>query len=327
MKNSCGNGTASVRVDVLCGGDSPEREVSLSSGRSVVVALAEWGLFVREIDVLSKKDVLEKVSDSEADLFFIALHGGWGEDGTLQNLLGFLGRPYTGSGPKACMKAMDKILSKALFRQAGVPTPPSRCFEHFRKDQPVSEVEELFEKWGKVVVKPACCGSTVGVSILDNPAGLSDAARRALCYDDAILVEKYIPGREITVTVWQEEGRTFTLPAVEIKPKKGFYTYDAKYVPGSTDYFCPASLDEKIGSAVASAALKAHLALGCRVYSRVDLRLSTEGEPFVLEVNTAPGMTATSLVPKAAAAFGWSFAELCGRIVSNSLVNIKTGCC
>ena len=326
MKNSCGNGAAPVRVDVLCGGDSPEREVSLSSGRAVAVALAEWGLFVREIDVLSKKDVLEKVTDSEADVFFIALHGGWGEDGTLQNLLDFLGKPYTGSGPKACMKAMDKILSKALFRQAGVPTPPSRCFEHFPKDLPVSEVEELFEKWGKVVVKPACCGSTVGVSILDDPAGLSVAARRALCYDDAMLVEKYIPGREITVTVWQEEGRIFALPAVEIKPKKGFYTYDAKYVPGSTDYFCPAPLDEKIGSAVARAALEAHLVLGCRVYSRVDLRLSTEGEPFVLEVNTAPGMTATSLVPKAAAAFGWSFAELCGRIVSNSLVNNKTGC-
>ena len=326
MKNSCGNGSAPVRVDVLCGGDSPEREVSLSSGRAVAIALAEWGLFVREIDVLSKKDVLEKVTDSEADVFFIALHGGWGEDGTLQNLLDFLGRPYTGSGPKACMKAMDKILSKALFRQAGVPTPPSRCFEHFPKDLPVSEVEELFEKWGKVVVKPACCGSTVGVSILDDPAGLSVAARRALCYDDAMLVEKYIPGREITVTVWQEEGRIFALPAVEIKPKKGFYTYDAKYVTGSTDYFCPAPLDENIDSAVARAALEAHLALGCRVYSRVDLRLSTEGEPFVLEVNTAPGMTATSLVPKAAAAFGWSFAELCGRIVSNSLVNNKTGC-
>jgi len=189
----------------------------------------------------------------------------------------------------------------------------------------VSEVEELFEKWGKVVVKPACCGSTVGVSILDDPAGLSVAARRALCYDDAMLVEKYIPGREITVTVWQEESRIFALPAVEIKPKKGFYTYDAKYVTGSTDYFCPAPLDENIDSAVARAALEAHLALGCRVYSRVDLRLSTEGEPFVLEVNTAPGMTATSLVPKAAAAFGWSFAELCGRIVSNSLVNNKTG--
>ena len=326
MKNSCGNGSAPVRVDVLCGGDSPEREVSLSSGRAVAVALAEWGLFVREIDVLSKKDVLEKVTDSEADVFFIALHGGWGEDGTLQNLLDFLGKPYTGSGPKACMKAMDKILSKALFRQAGVPTPPSRCFEHFPKDLPVSEVEELFEKWGKVVVKPACCGSTVGVSILDDPAGLSVAARRALCYDDAMLVEKYIPGREITVTVWQEESRIFALPAVEIKPKKGFYTYDAKYVTGSTDYFCPAPLDENIDSAVARAALEAHLALGCRVYSRVDLRLSTEGEPFVLEVNTAPGMTATSLVPKAAAAFGWSFAELCGRIVSNSLVNNKTGC-
>ena len=319
MKNSCGNGSVPVRVDVLCGGDSPEREVSLSSGRAVAVALAEWGLFVREIDVLSKKDVLEKVTDSEADVFFIALHGGWGEDGTLQNLLDFLGRPYTGSGPKACMKAMDKILSKALFRQAGVPTPPSRCFEHFPKDLPVSEVEELFEKWGKVVVKPACCGSTVGVSILDDPAGLSVAARRALCYDDAMLVEKYIPGREITVTVWQEEGRILALPAVEIKPKKGFYTYDAKYVPGNTEYFCPAPLGEEIASTVTEAALNAHLALGCRVYSRVDLRLSPEGEPFVLEVNTAPGMTATSLVPKAAAAFGWSFAELCGRIVSNSL--------
>jgi D-alanine-D-alanine ligase len=183
----------------------------------------------------------------------------------------------------------------------------------------VSEVEELFEKWSKVVVKPACCGSTVGVSIAGCPAGFSAAMECAFSYGDAILVEKYIPGKEITVTVWQEEGRILALPAVEIKPKKGFYTYDAKYVPGNTEYFCPAPLGEEIASTVTEAALNAHLALGCRVYSRVDLRLSPEGEPFVLEVNTAPGMTATSLVPKAAAAFGWSFAELCGRIVSNSL--------
>jgi len=319
MKNSCGKGAAPVRVDVLCGGDSPEREVSLSSGRAVTGALEERGFRVREVDVLSKEDVLKEVIASDADVFFVALHGGWGEDGTLQNLLEFLGRPYTGSGPKACMKAMDKILSKALFRQAGVPTPPSRCFEHFPKDLPVSEVEELFEKWSKVVVKPACCGSTVGVSIAGCPAGFSAAMECAFSYGDAILVEKYIPGKEITVTVWQEEGRILALPAVEIKPKKGFYTYDAKYVPGNTEYFCPAPLGEEIASTVTEAALNAHLALGCRVYSRVDLRLSPEGEPFVLEVNTAPGMTATSLVPKAAAAFGWSFAELCGRIVSNSL--------
>jgi D-alanine-D-alanine ligase len=165
----------------------------------------------------------------------------------------------------------------------------------------------------------------VGVSIIDGPECFAEAFEEALAYDESVVVEKYIPGKEITVTVWQENDVPRALPAVEIRPKKGFYTYEAKYVPGATEYFCPAPMDEKTASAVSDAAVAAHGALGCRIYSRVDLRLSPEGHPFVLEVNTVPGMTATSLVPKAAAASGWTFVELCRRIVAASLAIAKRG--
>jgi D-alanine-D-alanine ligase len=186
-------------------------------------------------------------------------------------------------------------------------------------------IHELFGQWGKIVVKPAGCGSTVGVSIVDDPARFNEAFERAGAYDDAVVAEKYIPGKEITVTVWQELESPEAFPAIEIRPKTGFYTYEAKYVPGHTEYFCPAPMTERTASAVEEAAMNAHSALDCRIYSRVDLRLSPEGGPFVLEVNTAPGMTATSLVPKAAEAFGWTFPELCARIVSNSLEAAKRG--
>jgi len=313
-----------IRVDVICGGDSPEREVSLASGAAVHEALLEAGIGARKLEVTSREDTLRKVLESPADLFFIALHGGWGEDGNLQAALEFLGRAYTGSAPKACACAMDKTISKALFRQAGIPTPPSRFFRPGSEGVSKSVIHGLSRRWGKIVVKPAGCGSTVGVSIVDEPARFSEAFERAGAYDDIVVAEKYIPGKEITVTVWQDEAiRAF--PAVEIRPQKGFYTYEAKYVPGVTEYFCPAPLDGKTASAVAGAAMNAHSALGCSIYSRVDLRLSPEGEPFVLEVNAVPGMTATSLVPKAAAAFGWTFPELCARIVSNSLEAAKKG--
>ncbi len=312
-------------VDVICGGDSPEREVSLSSGIAVHEALLEAGFRSRRIEVFSKEDTLKKVTDSGADVFFVALHGGWGEDGRLQAALEFFGKPYTGSGPKACACAMDKIISKALFRQAGVPTPPAVYFHGGRQELSLPETRKLFDAWGRVVVKPAGCGSTVGVSILDDPRSFAGALEAARAFDDSIVVEKYIPGKEVTVTVWQEEETTRSLPVVEIRPKKGFYTYEAKYVPGTTEYICPAPLDEKTSSAVAEAAVASHRALGCRIYSRVDLRISPGGYPFVLEVNTAPGMTATSLVPKAAAACGWTFADLCDRIVSGSLEAAKKG--
>ncbi|MFP4483100.1 MAG: D-alanine--D-alanine ligase [Thermovirgaceae bacterium] len=314
-----------IRVDVICGGDSPEREVSLSSGAAVHEALLEAGLESRKVEVASKEDTLLKVADSGADMFFITLHGGWGEDGRLQAVLEFLGKAYTGSGPRACVCAMDKTLSKTLFRQAGVPTPPGVFFYTGRRKMPQTEIEELFGAWGKLVVKPAGCGSTVGVSIVDDPGRFTEAFEAAEAYDESVVVEKYIPGKEITVTVWQENEAPEALPAVEIRPKKGFYTYEAKYVPGTTEYFCPAAIDRATASAVADTAVAAHCALGCRIYSRVDLRLSPQGQPFVLEVNTAPGMTATSLVPKAAAAFGWTFPELCKNLVLNSLKTAKRG--
>ncbi|MGC9489746.1 MAG: D-alanine--D-alanine ligase family protein [Thermovirgaceae bacterium] len=314
-----------IQVDVICGGDSPEREVSLASGAAVCEALLEAGLGARKLEVTSREDTLQKVLESSADVFFIALHGGWGEDGRLQAALEFFGRVYTGSGPKACACAMDKTISKALFLQAGVPTPPSVFFHEGRQNLPQAEIRKLFDSWGKLVVKPAGCGSTVGVSIIDDPACFTEAFEEALAYDESVVVEKYIPGKEITVTVWQENDVPRALPAVEIRPKRGFYTYEAKYVPGATEYFCPATMQKKTASAVAEAALAAHSALDCRIYSRVDLRLSPEGHPFVLEVNTAPGMTATSLVPKAAAASGWTFADLCGRIVTASLAVAKRG--
>lgn len=314
-----------IQVDVICGGESPEREVSLASGAAVYEALMEAGIVARKIEVTSKEDTLQKVLESPADVFFIALHGGWGEDGRFQAALEFFGRVYTGSGPKTCACAMDKTISKALFRQAGVSTPPAVFLHGGRQNLPQGEIRQLFDSWGKLVVKPAGCGSTVGVSIIDGPECFPEAFEEALAYDESVVVEKYIPGKEITVTVWQENDVPRALPAVEIRPKKGFYTYEAKYVPGATEYFCPAPMDEKTASAVSDAAVAAHGALGCRIYSRVDLRLSLEGHPFVLEVNTAPGMTATSLVPKAAAASGWTFAELCRRIVAASLAIAKRG--
>lgn len=314
-----------IQVDVICGGDSPEREVSLASGAAVHEALLEAGLGARKLEVTSREDTLRKVLESSADVFFIALHGGWGEDGNLQAALEFLGRPYTGSGPKACACAMDKTVSKALFRQAGIPTPPSRFFRFGSEGVSKAEIDGLFGRWGKIVVKPAECGSTVGVSIVDDPARFNEAFERAGAYDDTVVAEKYIPGKEVTVTVWQQMESPEAFPAIEIRPKSGFYTYEAKYVPGHTEYFCPAPIAEPTASAVEEAAINAHSILDCRIYSRVDLRLSPEGGPFVLEVNTAPGMTATSLVPKAAAAFGWAFPELCARIVSNSLETAKKG--
>jgi D-alanine-D-alanine ligase len=314
-----------IQVDVICGGESPEREVSLASGAAVCEALLEAGIGARKIEVTSKEDTLQKVLESPADVFFIALHGGWGEDGRLQAALEFFGRVYTGSGPKACACAMDKTISKALFRQAGIPTPPAVVFHAGRQDLSQAEIRELFDSWGKLVVKPAGCGSTVGVSIVDDSGRFEEAFEEALAYDESVVVERYIPGKEITVTVWQGNDVPRALPAVEIRPKKGFYNYEAKYVPGTTEYFCPAPMEEKTASAVAEVAVAAHCALGCRIYSRVDLRLSPEGQPFVLEVNTAPGMTATSLVPKAAAASGWTFAEVCGHIVAASLAVAKRG--
>jgi len=310
-----------LKILVAYGGDSPEREVSLNSGKAVVEGLLQAGYPLVDGCVDQPSELLDRVRAERPDLVFIALHGGWGEDGRIQSALELMGVPYTGSGPEACTLAMDKTVSKMLFQKRGVPTPwaveigPQGEIE---ADCTLDRLKATADGSG-LVIKPCCSGSTVGVTILRTGEGLEDAIRLAGSFSERVLAEAYIPGRELTVTVWGDREGTRALPVIEIRPRLAFYTYEAKYTPGSSEYLCPAPLDESTALNVEKASVAAHRALGCRVYSRVDLRLSPEGKPFVLEVNTAPGMTGTSLVPKAGRAEGWEFPELLARISENSV--------
>ncbi len=309
-----------MKILVAYGGDSPEREVSLNSGTAVLDGLRQAGFSPLDGKVGHPGELLERVRAESPGLVFIALHGGWGEDGRLQSALELMGVPYTGSGPWACALAMDKNVSKMLFQKRGVPTPWAVEIGRGGIEGGLSMeyLKELASESG-LVVKPCCSGSTVGVTILEEGEGLEEAIILASSFSERVLVESYIPGRELTVAVWGEGETATVLPFVEIRPSLAFYTYEAKYTPGSSEYLCPASLDDETKSRVGNAALAAHRALGCSVYSRVDLRLAPGGEPFVLEVNTAPGMTGTSLVPKAAKVAGWEFPELLARIAERSL--------
>lgn len=311
-----------MKITVLSGGEGPEREVSLRSGLAVAKALSGQGHEVEAMDLKKKEDVFEVFAGVSGDIFaFIALHGGWGEDGTLQAALEMLGVPFSGSAHAACALAMDKTASKALFRWKGIAVP--KGFEAERGCADVAEgdprVKALLERSGRLVVKPCCCGSTVGVSILDGGDHLEEAIEDAFRFDPRVIVEEYIPGRELTVTVWNREDADLCLPVIEIQPVKGFYDYSSKYTPGECEYLVPAPLPESLRKRVEKASLEAHRALGCTGYSRVDLRLAEDGFPVVLEVNTVPGMTATSLVPKAAAAAGITFGQFLDGVILSSL--------
>jgi D-alanine-D-alanine ligase len=249
----------------------------------------------------------------DVDLVFIALHGMWGEDGTVQALLEMRGVRYTGSGVLASALAMDKAMSKVMFRHAGVLTAEWFLVEH---ETPSSEIERTSRAIGfPLVVKPNIGGSTVGLSIVQTPEKLSAAIEEARRYCPAVLLEKYIDGRELTVAILGDEA----LPMIEIRPEGGFYDYQHKYTRGMTEYLCPAPVPENIAQTVYDQAMLAFRSLGCRVFGRVDFRLNEEGDVYCLEVNTVPGMTGTSLVPKAAAVAGMSYGAVCERIVQLSL--------
>lgn len=296
------------RVAVLCGGDSREREVSLRSGRAVCDALNEAGFIAEYLD-LHTLDETERVRGYDGA--FIAMHGGWGEDGRLQARLEEMRIPYTGSGPKASALAMDKILTHETLRGR-----ISKIVDYLRLPQ---SYEEVIVRLGRdVVVKPSCGGSTVGVSVILGltPEKLEEAYKLAKAsYDSDVMAERYIPGRELTCAVWENRGRTEALPVIEIAPHSGYYDYANKYTSGATEYIVPAHLTEETASRVQAMAVTAHEALGCSGYSRADFRLSPEGEAYILEVNTAPGMTATSLVPKAARSVGVSMSEFVKAIM------------
>ena len=297
------------RVAVLCGGDSREREVSLRSGKAVADALNEAGFYADMIDLLRLEEA-ERVKGYDGA--FIAMHGDWGEDGRLQAKLSEMGIPYTGSDPHASALAMDKWEAQKFFAQAGIPVPKS-VFLPKNYDDVVREIGR------NIVVKPCAGGSTVGVSIIHEltPHNLNDAVNLAReSYAGEVIAEEYIPGREITCAVWENDGVTEALPVIEIKPHEGYYDYANKYTKGATEYICPAEIDDETAKRIGDYAVKAHESLGCRAYSRSDFRLTPEGEAYILEVNTAPGMTATSLVPKAAKAKGISMAEFVKAIMN-----------
>lgn len=304
------------KVAVLCGGDGAEREVSLNSGTAVCAALRSAGLEAETIDLQSLDGA--NALAGRFDVAFIAMHGDWGEDGTLQAVLEEMGLPYTGSGPSACALAMHKGRSLERFVRAGLTVPRGMLLAPGEPADFRSVVGSLGED---LVVKPCSGGSTVGVTILRSASegdfgGAVEYARR---YGPEVLVESYVAGRELTAAVLERGGTAAVLPVVEIVPRRGFYDYANKYTEGATDYRVPAPLEPEVLRRVEAAALAAHRVLGCRAYSRADFRLSEEGVPFILEVNTAPGMTGTSLVPKAAGAAGLSFPELVRAIVEASL--------
>jgi D-alanine-D-alanine ligase len=299
-----------MRVAVLMGGMSAEREISILSGEAVYKSLLESGYDARKVVV---GEMPPLASAEGMDAFFIALHGGSGEDGTVQRHLEDLGLAYTGSGPEASMLAMNKVAAKKIFLKNGVPTPD---FTELHDDTPFDEIlSAAREKGWPVVVKPVAEGSTLGVSIVGGEDELADAVEVALAYGEGALMETYVDGRELTVGILGEE----TLPIVEVRPAGGFYDFNAKYKASETVYVTNPDMPKHSCEEVAAAAFSAHTALGCRDMSRVDVRLSKDGAPFVLEVNTIPGLTARSLLPKAAQAAGITYAELVDRITKMAL--------
>lgn len=308
-----------MKIVVAYGGTSPEREVSLNSGRAVYEALSQKGHSVVLEDVLSPKEFVEKWHTFNADGVFIALHGDWGEDGRFQTCLDAFGIPYTGSGPEACMFAMDKTVAKLLFSINDLPMPEGGTIQ---KGGSIGLREkEMLERYGALIVKPNSGGSTVGVTLAKTAEELRegiDNCWKAYENEDKALVEQYIPGSEITVPVWEKEnGDVISLPAIDIRPRVGFYDYKNKYTSGCTEYICPADFSDETSRKIGDLAVLAHKSLGCRSYSRVDFRV-TEGEPYLLEVNTAPGMTSTSLVPKSAKAYGLEFGEFLESLIEVS---------
>ncbi len=303
-----------LRVAVLMGGRSAEREVSLNTGAQVAAALATAGHEVVTIDS-GIEGFIGELECAHPDAVFICLHGRFGEDGTVQGLLELLGLPYVGSGVLASALAMDKVMSKHFFAQEGIPTP---AYVHVRRGEPVDpdEVTQLLGE--KTVVKPANEGSAIGVTIAHVPGELPAALEEAFRFDDSVLIEEFVSGVEVTVGVIGNDDLV-ALPTLEIVPEHEFYDYESKYVPGMSRHIIPARVSTEAREECARLSLLAHRALGCRGMSRSDTIVTGDGRVELLEVNTIPGMTSTSLLPDAAAAAGIEFPELCDRLVRLAL--------
>jgi D-alanine-D-alanine ligase len=303
-----------VKVAVLKGGRSLERQVSLKSGARVEDALERLGHEVVGIDV--GHDLVARLRDSAPDAAFICLHGRDGEDGTVQELLEIVGVPYTGSGVSACMQCADKVVAKHAMRDAGLPTPDFFAFSEtaFKQLGAADTLPAIEERLGfPVVVKPADQGSALGIRFAPDAAAVPAALVAAFSYSQKVMLERAVEGRELAVSILGEEA----LPIVEAIPVgEDFYDFEARYEIGRTDFVCPADLDDDVTARVQALALDVHRLLGCRGLSRVDLMLDAIAGPTVLEINTVPGMTETSLLPQSGDAAGIGFDDLVARILA-----------
>jgi D-alanine-D-alanine ligase len=298
-----------MKVAVLLGGKSAEREVSLKSGGMVLAALRSKGIDAYPFDPAEKG--LEILIKEKYEKAFIALHGRFGEDGTVQGILEWLGIPYTGSGVLASALAMDKLRTKRLWQAEGLPTPPYRVLG---KD---SDFKAVARRLGlPLMVKPASEGSSIGMSKVRAAAALGEAYALAVNYDPVVIAEKFIQGIELTGAILGEEA----LPLIKVETPRDFYDYEAKYIANDTRYTVPAGLPDSREQELRALCLTAFRALGCRGWGRVDLMLSKQGRPYLLEVNIAPGMTDHSLVPMAARAVGLSYEDLCVKILEGARV-------
>ena len=292
------------KVAVLLGGKSAEREVSLKSGGMVLAALRRKGVDAHPFD--PKERPLEELMRERFNRVFIALHGRFGEDGTVQGVLEWLGIPYTGSGVLASALAMDKLRTKRLWEAEGLPTAP---YERLTAD---TDLRAVGRKLGMpLFVKPASEGSSVGMTKVKKGADLEEAYALAVNYDPIVIAEKFIDGPELTVAIIGER----VLPIIRIETPREFYDYDAKYIANDTQYLIPCGVSAKKENELQALCLNAFRALGCRGWGRVDLMLDRRGRAFLLEVNTSPGMTDHSLVPMAARAVGLSYEDLCVKVL------------
>lgn len=310
------NSAKKMRLALLCGGKSSEREVSLSGAKGVLDALDRNKYDVEVFDTATDLPRLVERATS-IDAAFILLHGRFGEDGTVQGLLELLGIPYQGSGVLGSALAMNKHFSKILYKDHRIPTPDWLVYT----DVDESRIGEIPERLGlPVMIKPANQGSSIGMAKVERMEDIRPAFREALKWDEQVMLERFVRGRELTAGVLGLKELT-ALPIVEIRPNPSysFFDYEAKYQKGATKELCPAPIPEDIAKKAQDLAIKAHKALGLRGYSRTDMILTETEELFVLETNTIPGMTPTSLLPQAAQAMGIGFSELLNRLIAMAL--------
>jgi D-alanine-D-alanine ligase len=316
MTITTGRPTVPTNVAVLSGGISLEREVSLRSGTRVADALTDRGHHVTRVDV--DGDLVRTLEQGGFDVAFLTLHGTAGEDGTVQSLLELIGLPYTGPDVLASTLAWNKPIAQGLYRRAGIHVPAHVTLtqQAFREMGAAAVIDRVAAALGApLVVKPATGGSSLGLSIVEDASRLAQAIVGAFSYADAVLIERFVAGTEVAVTVLDGEA----LPAVEIVPKEGAYDFAARYTAGATEFHAPARLDDEAGRASARVAVDAFEAIGSRDISRADLIVDADGIPWLLELDTCPGLTDTSLVPLAAGAAGIGFPELCERILGLAL--------